>query len=401
MSRHLSDWINGFMTLTDDSEPPTLFRKWVAISTVASALQRKIKFELGLSITIYPNLYVVLVGPPATGKGTAMGFAEDIINKVPSIKISAQATSLQALIKNLKETNLTDLNKDTGQMIFHSSLTVFSNEFTVFLGYHNSELIATLCDWFDCKEKWVYDTIKRGREEIRGVWVNILAGTTHESLQASFPMEAIGGGLSSRIIFVNEYKKGKDVILPNITDNQLQLQQYLIRDLEQISLLSGVYKTTENAISVYYDWCMKSINNPPFQDKKFEAYIGRRRVHLLSVAMICAASRSNKLIIEEQDMRRAVEFLEEVEVRMSTVFRGIGRSDISNLLGDAIAFLESSVADEVPIFLFYRRFEGDVDKMLMDRLLNTLEQSGYIEVVRRPGLDTMMKIIREKTNGCD
>jgi hypothetical protein len=253
------------MALTDDSEPPILFRKWVAISTVASALQRKIKFELGLSITVYPNLYIVLVGPPATGKGTAMGFAEDIINKVPSIKISAQATSLQALIKNLKETNLTDLNRETGGMIFHSSLTVFSNEFTVFLGYHNSELIATLCDWFDCKEKWTYDTIKRGKEEIRGVWVNILAGTTHESLQASFPMEAIGGGLSSRIIFVNEFKKGKDVILPTLSEDQLRLQQYLIRDLEQITLLSGVYKATENAISAYYDWCVRSIKHPPFE----------------------------------------------------------------------------------------------------------------------------------------
>lgn len=380
------------MALTDDSEPPTLFRKWVAISAVASALQRKIKFELGLSITVYPNLYIVLVGPPATGKGTAMGFAEDIINKVPSIKISAQATSLQALIKNLKETNLTDLNRETGGMIFHSSLTVFSNEFTVFLGYHNSELIATLCDWFDCKEKWTYDTIKRGKEEIRGVWVNILAGTTHESLQASFPMEAIGGGLSSRIIFVNEFKKGKDVILPTLSEDQLRLQQYLIRDLEQITLLSGVYKATENAISAYYDWCVRSIKTPPFEDKKFEAYIGRRRVHLLSVAMVCAASRSDKLVIEQQDMERAIELLEEVEVKMSTVFRGIGRSDISGLLGDAIAFLENSPVPDVPLYLFYRRFEGDVDKIMMDRLLNTMEQSGYIDVVRRPGLDTLIRI---------
>ena len=393
MSRNLKDWLDGFMALTDDSEPPTLFRKWVAISTVASALQRKIKFELGLSITIYPNLYIVLVGPPATGKGTAMGFAEDIINKVPSIKLSAQATSLQALIKALKETNLTDLNRDTGSMIFHSSLTVFSNEFTVFLGYHNSELIATLCDWFDCKEKWTYETIKRGKEEIRGVWVNILAGTTHESLQASFPMEAIGGGLSSRIIFVNEYKKGKQVILPNITESQIKLQEYLIRDLEQISLLSGTYRATENAIKSYWDWCIKANDNPPFVDKKFEAYIGRRRVHLLSVAMVCAASRSDSLIIEQQDMDRAIYLLEEVEVKMGTVFRGIGRSDISNLLGDAIAFFENSPSPDVPLFLFYRRFEGDVDKFMMDRLLTTLEQSNYIEVVRRPGMDTIIRIL--------
>jgi hypothetical protein len=390
--RNLPDWISGFMLLSENSEPPVLYRKWTAISTIAAALQRKVKIELGLSLTIFPNFYIVLVGPSATGKGTAMRYAYDILKEIPGIKMAAQATSLQSLIRRMKENNLTDIDLN-GKMTCHASMTIFSEEFTVFLGYHNRELMSALCDWYDCKDRWSYDTIKRDREEVVGVWVNILAGTTPDNIQSSFPMEAIGGGLTSRIIFVNEDKKSKLVIFPAATKQEVEIQQYLIRDLEQISLLSGSAHFTEGAMRFYYDWCVEANTNPPFQDKKFDGYNGRRRNHLNSLALVCSASRSNDLTITEDDMSRAATLLAEVEVKMGTVFKGIGRSDIASLISDAISFLENSAVSEVPLYLFARRFEGDTDKFTMDRVLNTLTSMNYIQVVHRPGTDAVINVI--------
>lgn len=391
--RNLNDWIDGYMMLTDNTEPPILFRKWCAISCIASALQRKVRYKLGLSLTVNTNFYIVLVGPSATGKGTAMAFAEDIITQIPSIRLSAQATSLQALIRRMKETNLTDVDIETGQQLFHSSMTIFSNEFTVFLGYKNNELISTLCDWFDCKERWTYDTIKRDKEEIVGVWVNLLAGTTPDNIQSALPLEAIGGGLTSRIIFVNEEKRDKLVVFPGMTEAQIQLQQMLIRDLEQVSLMAGEYRATQGALGYYHDWCVNADGNPPFQDKKFDGYLGRRRKHLLSLAMVCAAAKRNDLIIYEDDIARASTLLLEVENKMGTIFRGIGKSDISSLFNDAILFFESSTNKDIPLWVFYRRFEGDADKIMLERLLTTLEIAKYVQVIRRPGVDSIIHVL--------
>lgn len=391
--RLLPDWIEAFMLLTENSEPPTLFRKWSAISAVASALQRKVKVDLGISLTIYPNFYIVLVGPSATGKGTAMRYASDIITQVPSIRLSAQATSLQALIRRMKETNLTDLDIETGKQMFHSSLTIFSNEFTVFLGYHNRELISALCDWYDCHERWAYDTIKRDREEIVGVWVNILAGTTPDNIQSSLPMEAIGGGLTSRIIFVNEERREKLVIFPTATAREVELQQMLVHDLEKISLMSGTFKYTAEAMRIYADWCCEQDRNPPFSDRKFDGYIGRRRHHLYSLSMVCSAARSSAMVLSADDFKRAAELLKEVEVKMGTVFRGIGKSDISALLNDAISYLGHAGQNEIPLWVFSRRFEGDADKLTIDRMLFTLETMKYIRVIRKPGLDPTIQVL--------
>ncbi len=396
--RNLPDWLDAFMLLTEDSEPPILFRKWTGIFTIASAMQRKCRIDIGISLTFYPNFYIVLVGPSATGKGTVMKYAYDIIKQIPTIRLSAQATSLQALIRRMKETNLTDIDMETGQQYFHSSLSIFSNEFTVFLGYHNRELIAALCDWYDCHDRWIYDTIKRDKEEVIGVWVNLLAGTTPDNIQSSLPVEAIGAGLTSRIIFVYEEEKNKLVVFPTSSQREIELQQYLIHDLEQISLLSGCFKFTENASGYYSEWCHMSDVNPPFHDTKFDGYCGRRRNHLLSLAMVCSASRGNDLVLTEDDIKRASTLLSEVEVKMGLTFRGIGRSDISSLINSAIIFIENSVTDEIPVWQFARHFEGDIDKLMMDRVLTTLESANYIRIVRKPGMEQTIKILDRSKN---
>jgi len=396
--RNLPDWLDGFMLLTENSEPPVLFRKWAGVSAISSALMRKVKINLGISLTFYPNFYIVLVGPSATGKGTAMKFAYDILEQVPGIKMTAQATSFQALIKKQQHVNLTDTNIETGKQVYHSSITVFSNEFTVFLGYHNRELMAALCDWYDCPSKWAYDTVGRGQEKIVGCWINIIAGTTPDNIQESIPTAAIGGGLTSRIIFVNETKRDKVVVFHSASEREIELQQRLVHDLEQISLMSGSFSFTESAVAFYSKWCHIAAANPPIQDPKFDGYCGRRRNHLLSLAMVCSASRSNDLALTEDDLIRAADMMNEVENKMSTVFRGIGRSDIASLINDAIIFIENSLTDEVPMHEFARHFEGHMDKFTIDRVLQTLEVANHVVIIRSPGMSAKIKILDHVKN---
>lgn len=390
--RNLPCWLDGFMELTENSEPPILFRRWTAISTVAAALQRKISLDLGLSLTIYPNFYIVLVGPSATGKGTVMKFASDIIEQIPAIKLAAQATSMQALIRRMMTVNLTGIDIITGAQQFHSSMTIFSTEFTVFLGYKNNEMIAALCEWYDCHNKWVYETIARKKEEIIGVWVNLLAGTTPDSLHSSLPVESIGGGLTSRIIFVYEEKKNKLVIAPTMTKRELELQEMLVYDLEHIASMAGKMAYTENFMEEYEKWCIEAEKNPPFYDRKFDGYLGRRRSHLISLSMVCSASRSDEMVVTADDLQRSTVFLSEVEVKMGKVFKGMGRSDISSLINDAVVYLATSATDEIPVWQFAKHFEGDMDKIVMDRILETLEAMGMATIIKRPSADTIIKI---------
>jgi hypothetical protein len=382
------------MDYTENTEPPVLFRKWTAISCIASALQRKIKCHWGTALTFYPNLYIVLVGPSATGKGTAMNPGLNILNEIPAVRMSAQATSLQALIRHLKDTNLTDIDQSTGDQHFHSSLTVFSKEFTVFLGYHNRELMAALCDWYDCDRKWVYETISRKREEINGVWVNLIAGTTPDLIRSSLPIESIGGGLTSRIIFVFEEKQAKLVSLPTETNYERGLFQNLVQDLEQISLLSGNFTWTEGFVKLWKEFCGYAVDNPPFIDSKFDGYNGRRRVHLMKLSMIHSISRGrNELQLDEGNLKEAINTLNEVEGKMNLVFKGVGKSDIADIVHRATTFLMNSKTNTITISQFMRHFENDLDKFMLDRVISTLEVSKIVKIIHKPGCEDIILVI--------
>jgi hypothetical protein len=82
--------------------------------------------------------------------------------------------------------------------------------------------------------------------------------------------------------------------------------------------------------------------------------------------------------------------LAEVEVRMPTVFKGIGKSDISSLISEAIVFFVNSATPDIPLWQFARRFEGDADKFTLDRMLKTLESMNYITITTHPHSDTIL-----------
>ena len=79
MARLVDDWIDKYLVYSSNTEPPAMFHLWTAISVISSVLQRKCYFPWG-TLTFYPNMYVVLVGPPAARKGTAMNIGKKILD---------------------------------------------------------------------------------------------------------------------------------------------------------------------------------------------------------------------------------------------------------------------------------------------------------------------------------
>jgi len=217
--------------------------------------------------------------------------------------------------------------------------------------------------------------------------------TTPDAIQASLPIESIGGGLTSRIIFVVEERRGKLVVIPTKTEQEIRLQQMLVYDLEAINQLSGVMNYTEGFLKIYSDWCYYADTHRPFHDKKFDGYCGRRRKHLITLSMVCCASHSDEMVITSDDIERAIGLLAEVELKMGKVFKGMGRSETSDLINDAIVFIANSATPDIPLWQFARHFEGDMDKVEMDRVILTLESMKVIELIKRPGIGSTLHIL--------
>ena len=320
--RRLENWITGYEQFMENQEPPKLYKTWTAVSTVCSVLGRKCWHTWDMKI--YPNMFIVLVGPSGARKGTAMYPARSILDYT-GVNLSADATTREALIRELNNCGEELILDGAAKAMKHSSITIFSSELTVFIGQNNWQLISDLNDWYDCKDDWKYDTKNKGTDHITGVWVNLLGATTPEFLTTALPNDAIGGGLTARIIFVFGDKKSKIVPAPFVTPEMEEIMKDLLHDIEIIKSIQGEFKVSKEYFDLHMDWYIESEKNPPFTDNTLEKYCQRRSLHLRKLSMAMSAAHSSEMILTQRDFDISNALLLKTEEYMPFAFSGRGR----------------------------------------------------------------------------
>ncbi len=373
--RRVPDWISGFLKYTEDTnEAPQSFREWVAVSVLCAALKRKCHLNWG-HMTFYPNMYVVLVAPSGKArKGTAMGPGMSLLSSL-GIKLAAESITREALVRELRDCNET--HTEGTKVLNHCSLTIYSQELTVFLGYNNAQLMADLADWYDCRDMWTYRTKTQGEDVITGVFVNLIGATTPELLQTTLPRDAIGGGLTSRIVFIFEEKKGKVIANPFLTPSDIELYSDLIYDLEKIHMMKGEFKVTTKFMDMWVDWYERQEGHPPFDDDRFSGYIERRPTHILKLCQVLSASMSDNMVITHGILKRAITLLEKTEVNMPRTFRGVGNYDYVGIQ-DRVMTLVSGIR-VITFKALFGKMYFDIDKAGLEDVVKSLEEIGFLK----------------------
>jgi hypothetical protein len=325
---------------------------------------------------VFPNLFVVLVSPPGRcRKNIAIKAGTDLLSGFPDIKISAESITREALIKALKEAE-TVLQQTDGKMYVHSSLTVISEELSVFLGHANFGLMALLTDLYDAPESWEYRTKSQGTDHVYGIWLNILAGSTPTWLSGSIPLSAIGGGFTSRIIFVVEEDVRQRTAFLQLSEKELIIKDCLVHDLGEITTMKGEFSFTKDAVEFYSHW----YNNerPVIVNDRIAGYFERKHIHVLKVASIISACRSNEMIITKDHIETAIALLTMLEPKMIYAFGAVGRSALTPDVDQVLKLLVSSekglTKDEI-----LKTVWRDVDPRLIDVVLKSLIDMGSVK----------------------
>lgn len=377
MERKFPDFLSAYLKYSAKTEPPQSYHIWTCLSVIGAALQRKVYLRWGFK-TLYPNIYVVLIGPSGCRKGTAMSIGKDLLQEINGILMASESTTREALIRDMKD-GITTFTDPTDQMLkFHSSVTVFSEELSVFLGQQNIKFLADLTDWFDASDQWTYRTKGSGTDKLVGVCVNILGATAPDWLRSILPQEAFGGGFTSRVIFVVEDGKKQIVADPRIPIEVQQMRPALVHDLEIINSMAGEMAFSDDAMAIYAPWYEQQSKSPAIKDPHFAGYCERRAIHALKLSMIVSASRSSERLITGQDFQRALALLEAVEPKMPRAFLGLGRAKYSEMTAQIFEFMKRSKrATQADVL---NKFDLDLDEYTLQLIMKTLSARKVIEM---------------------
>ena len=307
VKRKLEDWLDGYIDYTSEQESPSLFHLWVGLSMISSALGRKVWVDRGY-YKLYPNLYVVLVGASArVRRTTAVNIGYNLFREaLPEYLLVSQKTTPEALI---------NIFVQEGKKKGISGGTIVSTELGVFLGTggKSGDIIQLLTDWYDCPETFTYHTLMRGKERLERVYCVLVGSTTPIWLKESMPPSAIGGGFTSRVVFVYQSKPEKLVPFPRVSNGMRRLREKLIGDLKVIASLDGEFRLDEDAVDWYERWYTEVFKPDFIPNASLDGYYGRKHDTLLKVAMCVSASRKDSLCIDEGDLKVALKCLNSAE----------------------------------------------------------------------------------------
>jgi hypothetical protein len=329
--RNFPDWINSYLEYASVTEAPRRMHFWSAVGTVAGALRRRVWIDM-CRFQWTPSFYIIFVGPPGiVAKSTTIDISTDLLRQVPGIKFGPNAITWQALVTAFAAASEAfEYNSEWHPM---SPLTLVASELGSLLNLQDKEMVNLLIELWDGKKKYEKITKMSGTDTVEAPWINLQAGTTPHWVADNMPQAMIGGGLSSRCIFVYGDTKDRYVAYVDemIGKGDAVLREKLIQDLEKISMLVGPYIISEPARSWgrrWYESFWKDASSR-MDDQMLEGYAARKQTHMHKIAMVLSASRGGSLIIEEADLQLANTMLEDIETDMHRVFSRIGRTEDS------------------------------------------------------------------------
>lgn len=332
-NRNFPDWLTAYVKYASFSEAPATMHFWSGVSALAGALRRKVWLDMGY-FKWTPCFYILIVAPPGVvSKSTTAAIAIDLLRQVPGVKFGPQMVTWPALVKAFADAKEEFEFEDAWHPM--CAMTIESSELGNLINPADREMIDLLVTLWDSKTGALDKRTKTsGSDEVVNPWINMIACTTPAWIEGNFPEYVIGGGFTSRCLFVYAEKKEKLVAYPtrSIPKELADIKVLLLQDLEHIAnTMVGPFTLDPTAIEWGTKWYESHNGSPPdhLNDERFAGYLARKQTHMHKLAMVLSASRNDSRIITTEDLITADEMLTDLEKDMPKVFARIGRSEQS------------------------------------------------------------------------
>jgi hypothetical protein len=372
-------WLKNYIEYTAGHEAPEDFHVWVGLTVIAATLRRKVWLD-NVYHKLYPNIYTILVSPPGVGKKTtAINIGVNLLREaVPDLRIISEKCTPEALAKRLSKP--IDKLKESGGLKLETRAEgiIVAPELTVLLGseQYNASLITTLTRLYDCADVQEIETIARGVEQLKNVFVCLLGATTPSEISRAIPAAATGGGLMSRLNIIQ--KDSTPRIVPFAVPVDATMREDLINDLRKIDKeYSGPCTYTKEGRAWYEKYYRH--HHRIVEKSGATGNLERQPDHVLKVALCLRASERGAMELDEDVLQRAFNIVTIAAKTSVDVAKMIDTSERGKTTQYVVDILKRNggILDRTT---FIKRVYRHVNAIEFDNIINTLTEAGVVRV---------------------
>ncbi len=384
MSRKNPNWIKAFLKYSSYGEAPLKTLFWTGVSTIAGALRRKVWIDEKY-YQWTPGFYIIIVAPPGIiSKSTTANIGINLLREVPGIHFGPDSITWQALIQHMGTLGESFLVPSTEMYHPMSAITICSDELGNFLDPLDKGMMNSLIALWDGKAgDFSKMTKTSGNDSVENPWINLIGCTTPSWIKENFPETMVGGGFTSRCIFVFAEKKRQLVAYPSlvVSENFEEERQALIEDLISIASMAGQYRLTPEAYRWGIEWYEKHWDTRPanMESSRFGGYLARKQTHVHKLAMVLAAAESSELWINEKTLAESADFITALENDMPKVFEAIGMTNTTRSTSELVQLVEHH--KEISSTELYRRLFSKMSSKEYQEALTSATAAGLIRII--------------------
>lgn len=385
MKRNFDNWLEAYLTYTNDGFVPEQFNKWSGLSAIAGALERKVWIPWSDTFSYYPNMYVLLVALPGVGKSTALNKAVELLQE-----LNQRVSTLNFIPSQVTEAKFIELMGNSVSFeigtkhYMQSAGYYFASEASNSLKNVYGDFTACLTDFYDCPKTWEKATKKDDRITLQNVCLNLLAGSTFDYLSKLVTDENIMGGFASRLTYVvHREKLVRDQKFQgggashDASGARSEYRKKLVEDLIQIHKMVGPFTATKEYGAAWEEWYPAfEKRRQEIESEKMQSLLVRTNTNVMKTSMLFSAARGSDRLLTIEDWDNAMTLVEANEKELPGIFRESKAMDTQSQEGLNQAIFRA----------FELKPELDLEVLRMDLVLK-----GFNPMMVNPTLDMMKK----------
>ncbi len=391
----LNETVNFFRLyrhICGKSEVPDMYNFWAAVSLISACVENRVYYQKFKHELLFPNLYIMFVGPSGLGKGTA-------ISNI--VRLSEFGTKINKFRGKVTAAHLTDhLGKPQqdewgNQFYANPKLWLIMDELQNDVSSNPKmveEFIYMMTELYTASNYTIQTgTRTSGKVDIKQPIINWLAGVTEDDLRQILSARLIKNGFVARICFIfGNYdfeKRFPRIIYPHDYDDVFK---HLCLRLWMLQRTQGAFAITETAEAEIDKWYMT--RPAPEEELLFPTW---KRHHdlLLKFAMILCLADGGPLIIQHAHIVQAKQMVTKV-YSFSELLVQIGSESFNTRAINEVAKYVRNKGEVSLMTLsrYFKKMRGMGGKQVRQALID-LEADGQIKLIRMSGGEVKYKWI--------
>lgn len=365
-------WLETLMSQTQDLESPKRYFYFAGLGVLSAVVKRNVWLDRGGAYKLYPNVYIMLIGPSGIKKGLPIKVAEKLVTDLNVTKVIAGRSSIQAIIENLGHQTM---NKD-GTVTKDATAFIVSGEFSQSI-LEDPQALTILTDLYDSQYKDTHtNLLKSGKSILRNVYLSMLGASNETHLHAVIGQRDIMGGFIARTLMVSENKRNRKNSLVYRTENTVDYEG-LSEYLKTISALKGEFQYYPGADEFYNDWYTEY--EPDADDITGTA--NRFPDTVLKVAMLVSMSRGADLLLTIDDLQEAIAMCSTCMTNAQVVTNNSPGATTTPIAKQTAIVFETLLKAEnfgMPRVVLLRKLWRHMDAFELTRVMDTLKEANVV-----------------------